>query len=318
MLYVFLMYALFASIFPIGKITLEYVSPYFLTAIRMLLAGAIILLYQYLRNRKDCYLHKKHIPHLLGITVFNVFITNSFEFWALQYLGAGLTSLIYTLTIFCSMLLAYLFFNEVMNYRKWLGLSIGLSGAVAIFWHQSDSQEAILSLPEAMMCIASVTAAIGWFMVKVLRVQYDYPINMINAVSFLGGGVISLCVSLVFEQWSPVPVFEWQPFLMGVLYIALIHNVLCYTIYAKSLNRFSITFMSYAGITNPLFAALISWFLLGETVGVHFFVALCFVILGLYLFYKEESLVTNVLETSGKKTTSTKWLGIEKTKGLYL
>ncbi len=289
MLYVFLMYALFASIFPLGKITLEYVSPYFLTATRMLLAGVILLIYQYVRHPQDFYLQKKHVPLLLGITVFNVFITNAFEFWALQYLEAGLTSLIYTLTIFSSMLLAYLFLRETMNGRKWLGLGIGLSGAIAIFWHQSSPDEAFISLPEFMMIIAAITASIGWLMVKIIRVRYQYPITMINGVSFLGGGIISLCVSALTETWNPVPVLEWQPFFIGMLYITLIHNVLCYYIYTKSLNRFSVTFMSYAGIANPLFAALISWFLLGETVGLNFFLALGFVIGGLYIYSKEEA-----------------------------
>ena len=79
---------------------------------------------------------------------------------------------------------------------------------------------------------------------------------------------------------------------MGVLYITLIHNVLCYHIYAKSLNRFSVTFMSFAGITNPLFAALIGWWILGETVTIHFFLALLLVVIGLYTFSKEEPVVS--------------------------
>ncbi len=110
MFQVFFMYALFASIFPIGKLTLQYTSPYFLTGTRMLLAGFILLAYQYLRHPKQFYLKAKHIPLLLGITVFNVFITNVFEFWSLQYMTAGNTSLVYTLTIFlnCTRILIFL------------------------------------------------------------------------------------------------------------------------------------------------------------------------------------------------------------------
>ncbi|MCB1118718.1 MAG: EamA family transporter [Chlamydiia bacterium] len=285
MFFVFLMYALFASIFPIGKMTLSYTSPFFLTAIRMLLAGGILLTYQAFRYPQHFYLKREHIPLLLGITVFNVFITNSFEFWSLQYLSAGNTSLIYTLTLFFSMLLGYFFLDERMNKQKWLGLSIGLSGALPIFWN-----DFALSLPEILMAIAAFTAALGWVLVKLLRNHYDYPIIMLNGISFLGGGLISLTTSLLIEPWDPLPILSWTPFLLGLLYITLIHNVLCYHIYATSLNRFSVTFMSYAGITNPLFAAIIGWLLLGETVSLNFFIALLLVTLGLTLFSSEEQL----------------------------
>ena len=40
---VLLMYALFASVFTVGKHTLQSVDPFFLTGIRMLIAGLILL-----------------------------------------------------------------------------------------------------------------------------------------------------------------------------------------------------------------------------------------------------------------------------------
>lgn len=42
---VILMYALFASVFTAGKVTLQYVDPFFLTGVRMLIAGGLVLIY---------------------------------------------------------------------------------------------------------------------------------------------------------------------------------------------------------------------------------------------------------------------------------
>ena len=88
----------------------------------------------YLRHPKQFYLKAEHIPLLLGITVFNVFITNVFEFWSLQYMTAGNTSLVYTVTIFFSVFFGFLFLQERMHRQKWVGLCIGLTDAIPIFF----------------------------------------------------------------------------------------------------------------------------------------------------------------------------------------
>ena len=51
MIWVFVLYALFASVFTIGKTALEYTEPLFLVGSRMALAGVIMLVYEGIRQR---------------------------------------------------------------------------------------------------------------------------------------------------------------------------------------------------------------------------------------------------------------------------
>ena len=46
--------------------------------------------------------------------------------------------------------------------------------------------------------------------------------------------------------------------------------------------------ISFTGFIEPFFAAIYAWILLGETVTASFFVSLCIVGIGLYIFYREE------------------------------
>lgn len=290
MWFVILMYALFASTFTVGKVTLQYGAPFYLTGIRMVLAGVILMVFLSLKSPQKIYLDKKQIPLILLLSFFNVFITNAFEFWGLQYMETAKTALIYSLSPFVAILLSYLFFSEKMTGKKWIGLFIGIVGFIPIFL-SSSRQEAGLkkilffSLPEIAVSVSAITAVIGWTIMKKLMRDHAYPFITANAFSFLIGGVFSLTASFFTEEWV---VSSWGPFMGGILYIAIIHNVICYNLYGYSLNRFSIPFMTFAGFTNPLFTAIYGWFFLKEKVGLPFFLSFGLILLGIFLYSQEE------------------------------
>src|SRR5690606_34809301 len=206
---VILMYALFASVFTVGKVTLQYVDPFFLTGIRMSLAGGLLLIYLGFKSPTQIYISKKHIPHLLLLSFFNVFITNSFEFWGLQYMETAKTSLIYSLSPFIAIILSYIFLSEKLSGRKWIGLFIGILGFLPIFLTSSKAEAefkniAFFSFPEIAVAISSFTAVIGWISMKSLMKE-NYPFVTANAFSFLIGGIFSLTTSAFFETWDPIP-----------------------------------------------------------------------------------------------------------------
>lgn len=290
---VLLMYALFSSIFTVGKVVVETAQPFFLTGIRMLLAGVILLIYLGLRSPKKIYLKLVHIPLLILLALFNVFITNAFEFWGLQYMDTGKTSLIYSLSPFFAILLSYFFFSEKMTKRKWFGLGIGFLGFLPIFLTSSQAEKTssnigFFSLPEIALCISSFTAVVGWIVMKKLMEKYQYPFVTANALSFILGGGFSLLAAVFLENWNPLPFTSWSWFIFGVSYTAIIHNAICYNLYAYSLRKFTVPFMTFAGFSGPLFTAIYGWFFLNERVGIPFFLSFSLVFLGIYVYSRAE------------------------------
>lgn len=293
MFLVLLMYALFASVFTVGKLGLEASQPYFLTGVRMLLAGVVLLGWQAFKNPASCYTPVRVWPLLILVAIFNVFITNAFEFWGLQYMLSSKTCLIYSLSPFAAVFLSYLFLGETMSSMKWLGMLIGIAGFIPLFampWlgEGAEVQSNMESWAEAALTISAITAVIGWIFVKKLTHEKHYPGIMVNAVSFILGAFFCFIVSAFTEKWDPFPVSHWEGFWIAVLYIALVHNVICYNIYAYSLNRFSVTFMAFAGLSNPLFTAIYGWYFLAEPLTLPFFIAIFGAAIGLGLFYREE------------------------------
>lgn len=289
MIILFFMFALFASVFTVGKITLQYVDPFFLTGIRMLLAAGILFIFQLVRDPKKISFQKKHFPLILFLSVFNVFITNGLEFWGLQYMETAKTCMIYNLSPFAAILFSYFFLREKMVWKKWVGLLIGLIGFLPIFLNASHTNLLLSSLPEFAVSISAVTAVAGWIAMKKLIRDFAYPFLIANAFSFLFGGLFSLGASLIFEDWHPLPLTSWPLFIAGVVYIALVHNVICYNLYGYSLQKFSVPFITFAGFSSPLFTAIYGWIFLNEQPGLSFFVSFVLVFLGIFIYFRAET-----------------------------
>lgn len=293
MFYPFLLYALFASVFTISKTGLEYTSPVFFVGSRMLLAGFFLLAYLFIFQRDKFVFQKKDFYKLLRLAVFNIYLTNIFEFWGLQYLTSSKACFIYSLSPFASALFSYWLLQEKMSLKKWMGLGIGFAGLTPILMAQTTIEERgghffFFSWPELAVMSAAVCSVYGWILLKQLVTEQSYSPILINGLSMAIGGGIALGHSYTVEPWHPVPVLEYGPFLTCAFLLVIISNCICYNMYGVLLKRFSATFMSFAGLSTPIFTAFFGWLFLGEMVTWPFYVSLAIVFLGLFYFYQEE------------------------------
>ncbi|MBA2727636.1 MAG: DMT family transporter [Parachlamydiaceae bacterium] len=297
MLLIFVLYSLFSLVFIICKVALEYSPPLFLVGSRMLTAGALIILYYLFSNRHEIRkifsINRTAILTLVGLAFFNIYLTNACEVWGLQYLSSAKTCFIYSLSPFASALFSYFLFSEQMSKQKWLGLTIGFLGFIPIFMSQSTEEELtgsfwIFSWAELAVCVAAVSSVYGWILLKkLIQVDQISPL-FANGLSMLLGGTMALGHSALVENWDPVPVTEYLPFIECSILLILVSNFICYNLYGHLLKKFTATFMSFAGFTTPLFTALFGWLYFGEVVTSAFFFSMTIVFSGLLLFYREE------------------------------
>lgn len=293
MAFVFLLYALFASVFTIAKTGLEYSQPFFLVGSRMMLAGIIMLAYQFTFKREEFFIKKEHFWRIFRLAAFNIYLTNVFEFWGLQYLTSFKTCFIYSLSPFVSALLSYYLFSEKLNGRKWLGLAIGFSGFIPIFLSHTSQEQAgghffMFSFAELSVMMAAICGVYGWILLRQLVKENGYSPFMANGLSMLVGGSFALIHSLCVEKWDPIPVTEFWPFAECAIALIIISNLICYNLYGWLLKKYSATFMSFAGFTTPLFTAILGWIYLGEVVTLPFYISAAIVFSGLVIFNKAE------------------------------
>lgn len=291
---IFLLYALFGSVFTAGKIGLEHTEPFFLIGSRMLLASFVILAYLLVFDRKAISVPKSSYLKLFLLGAFNIYLTNGFEFWGMQHISSAKTCFIYSLSPFFAAILSFLVFGEKLGKKKSFGLIIGFLGFIPILWDSSGAGEsspdsfAFISLAEFSVMLAALTTVYGWILMRQLVLD-NIPPLVCNLYSMFIGGAFSLAHSALFETWNPVPITgSISGYLESTLWMMIVSSLICYNLYGYLLKRYSVTLMSFAGFTTPFFVALFSWFMIGETLNLGFYLSAVIVLLGLTLFYQEE------------------------------
>ena len=292
---IILMYSLWSSVFSLGKITLQYSSPMFLTGFRMFIAGILILIYLFFTNRSSLRLSGKQFLSLFLVSVFSIYLTNVLEFWGLQYLSASKTCFIYGLSPFFAVFFSYLHFKEKMNIYKWIGLSIGFIGCVPVFLKQTGKEDlfgafSFISWPALAIIGSALFSVYGWVLFRLIVKDNDVSPIMVNGVTMLMGGCIAFFHSFLVEVWDPLPVSNdnLMQFLENALIIMVISNLICYNLYGLMLKRFTATFLSFFGLLSPVFASFSSWILLNEAFSLPIFLSSGVVAVGLWVIYYVE------------------------------
>lgn len=243
MLLVLLLYALFASIFTVSKEALVYAKPFFLVGARMAVAGGLMLVFQYFKDKKAFVYKPGSWGRILRLALFNIYITNVFEFWGLQYLTSFKTCFIYSLSPFASALFSYFLFSEKLTQRKWIGLIIGFLGFIPVLVSQSGAEDlagslGVFSWAELAVVCAAVSSVYGWILLKQLVFQDGYSPFIANGTSMLIGGVFALVHSVATETWDPVPATNFPVVIQCTLFLIIVSNCICYNLYGYLLKSF--------------------------------------------------------------------------------
>ena len=290
---VFVVYALFASVFTVAKGALGYAAPFFLVGSRMMIAGVLMLGYAAWRRPDSLRLNRSALIHLGLLGFFNIYLTNVLELWGLKYLTSFKTCFLYSLSPFLSALFSYFIIHERLTIRKGIGLSIGLLGLWPMLAPQGYKELLTGTLfgfsgAEVAVLCAVISSVLGWiFLRQLIRDDGCSPV-VANGYSMVLGGFLALIQSAFFESWSPLPVTDYGVWIESTIFLIVVSNIICYNLYGHLLKDFSPTFMAFAGLSTPLFTALFGWIFHGEVVTPSFFLSLAIVFVGLLVFYFEE------------------------------
>ncbi len=291
---IFALYAVWSSIYSLGRLALDCGPPIFLTATRMLSAGLILILFIVLRHPRALRIDKTSFLMIALLGFFGVYLTNILELWGLCHLTPAKVSLIYSLTPFFAAILSYIHFKEKMTTQKFIGMLIGFCGLLPTLLTKNPSEEVFhafvfFSWPELAVMGAVFFAAYGWIFLR-RAVKNDTSSLTANGYAMLLGGLLACLHSLLFEQWNPTPIFDGKlfPFARSVLLMILVSNILCYNLYGYLLRKFTVTFLTVVGLSSPIFASINDWLLRGEPLSWAVFLSTAIIAIGLFLVYQTE------------------------------
>ena len=290
MLIIALMYAVLAGTFVVGKAALDLSPPAFLIAVRMLLGGSILLfVYRVVLGRKTA-VSLADWGHLVWISIFHIYLTYVPEFWALQYLTASKTILLFAMTPFVTALLASVLYKEKLNGWQWIGMLVAFISLmpVVLFTHapgEANGNLWSLSLPEMALFWTVTSGAYAWFKVRELMDRGYSPI-FINGIAMVIGGAMSLLHAFVREGFYPLAPGTFGPFMGYIMALILMANIIFYNAYGWLIHKYGITQVALVGFLSPIFGGFMGWLFLGEQLTWHYAVSLAGIAYGLRLFYK--------------------------------
>lgn len=327
---VFLGFAFLASATMANKYALYSLTPTFMVALRMLGAGLILFFYYRKSTHRLSYSYfKKDIPLLLFISLLTLFIPSLCKAYALQNMLASKASFFGSLDPFVTSIYAYLFFREKLSIKKILGILLGFTGMIVILISRAPASEqalkafSVFSYPEIAALIAMAVGRLGWMFVQKLIRNEKYTGAELNGLLMTLSGIIALIIPFLWAiasaiirffapVWAPayhlsdaIGMFHLNPesefgmlaLLFFIAYTILVGNVIGYTMYANFLKIYSITFISLAGFSVPMYTYLFDA-ILGNPISYMFLVAAAITFAGLMIFYLDD---INRIKNAGAK-----------------
>ena len=171
------------------KFLAQLMSPMLVAALRMLLAGSVLLMFVfktygvYNPNRKQWGL-------LFLIGLISVCIHQLFLGYGVLTTSATNAALILALNPLTTALLASLFVNEQFSRNLGLGILLGFTGVVlVVFSNSPDGSIGFSLIGDVLMFLAMLTYVIGALLIKKLM-ETSIPTLVVTAYSTLIGGIL--------------------------------------------------------------------------------------------------------------------------------
>lgn len=297
MFLIFFLYFLYATIFVIGKFAIAISQPIFLTGARMTSAGIVSYLihHRWHKTPQFSLLKKFDWFVLIMMALFNVYMTNAWEFWSLQYMSAGKTSFIYNFSPFFVLLLSAVFFAEKITWKKVLGMSIGFVALIPMLLGDSQVLDTTrhfgpLSVADLVMLGAAFATSLGWVLMKHFVNKRVLTPYFLNGVSLFIGGLMCFVHSFLFESRPFIMTSDLSEFMWYMTIMMLIQNVGAYNLQTHLMHHYSATVVILFSFIMPIFTVILGCIFLSEPITPTFFVCSAGVAVGLLIFYADELL----------------------------
>ncbi len=211
--------------------------------------------------------------------------------YGLMYANPITACFLYASGPFLTTILLYFDNRTVLSTTKIVGLLIGCFGLIPVLLKSSHNAEVLVPdkqwLGNIIILVSMLFFCWGWILYKKLILSCTHSVQVINAVAMLIGGILSALFVILLHGRALFEITFSDNFLT-LMTLFIIANLLTYSLYAYLLQRFSPTFISFAGFLEPAFALIYGFFLFGYTIGIVDIISFILLFIGLYIFYRQE------------------------------
>lgn len=267
---------IWSSTFVVVKLGLETLGPLTIAGLRYLL-GAIVLLPFLIKRRSLKVSFSREIwlrLILIGVSAYT--IGNGALFWGLKYLPATTGSFLLSLIPLLVLGGGALLLKEIPTRWQIFGVILSLFGSGLFFSTGLQPGE-----PKGLLIVGFGLIGILTFTLLGRGIARERKLDTLTLTTLplAIGGLLTMLIALFVEG---VPQFTGRS-LMIVLWLAVVNTALGYMLYNHSLRELTALEINMIMNLSPLFTAIMSWFVLGERLGLIQILGMVIMVLGVIL-----------------------------------
>jgi drug/metabolite transporter (DMT)-like permease len=274
--------------FPIYKAVLSYSPPLLFAGIRTLLGGILLTVILLRWRSKIRWRQNWPIYSISGLL--NVVLFFGLQTIGLNYLPAGLFSVIVYLQPVLVGLFAWLWLGEWMSGLKIVGFMLGFVGVVIVSMQGIGGE---MSLPGILLGLGT---ALSWGVgtVYVKKVSAVVDSMWLAALQCIIGGMILTGAGLVWEPWSSI---TWNSTLLfGMLYGSIVGVAASWTIYFTLVNSGDAGKVASYTFLVPFVSVACGNLFLKEAFSIYLIVGLLFIAVSIFFVNRKPKLLHAGLE----------------------
>ncbi|WP_027352146.1 DMT family transporter [Desulfotomaculum nigrificans] len=270
---------IWAGNFVAGKFLVGHASPLTLTNMRWIISILCLIPIVWVREKRLLPPHQAILPlFLMGLT--GVVFFNIFMFLALERTSADNVGLLSALNPVSIAVASYFLLHEKISARQVLGMLISLIGVLAVISHGDWHRIAKFHLNTGDLFMLAAVVMWGLYSVTGKKaMQYVSPY-----MSTLWAGAFGFMALLPFNLPSFTITGPDKAFWMATLYTSIGATVAAMVFWNIGIQKIGGTRSGMFLNFNPIFTAILAYFLLGEQMSPAQVVGTVLVIAGVYLF----------------------------------
>jgi drug/metabolite transporter (DMT)-like permease len=277
--------ALWSVNYIVARLAPGWIAPHMLALCRWAIAGLVLCVFAWPELRSKRHLIRQQAWHYLVFGSLGMWICGAWVYLGARTTGATNIALIYSLTPVFVALCASLWLHEKLRALQWLGIALAFAGLVHVVIKGQWMR--LLDVQWVAGDLWILACAVSWAVYSLLLKRWPSDFSpLARLVLIIAGGCLILVPLTVLEAQSAHPLNQtlWTTqTLLLVLAAGLLPGAGAYWAYGvtvKALGAARSSAMLYLG---PLYAALVGWLFLGESVALYHAVGAGLIFPGLYL-----------------------------------
>jgi len=222
-------------------------------------------------------------PLLMVISALGVGCYNSLQYLALQTSTAVNATLIGASGPIMTLLVGAAFFGSPVRRLQWIGAALSMVGVLIVIARGDLMKLATLQLDrgDIIMLVATLTWSVYTWLLRTRRP--NLPATPFLTLQIALGALMILPFAILEFLWTGQAVASTTSNLGALTYVALLPSLVAYFCWDRGVARAGAVLPMYFVNLTPVFAGLLSYFFLGEAIGLHHLIGGLLIIAGIHL-----------------------------------